>query len=62
MDELFTNAELLDDLLVTVQVFPLEIIQQFPTLADHPEQAAPGMMIVLVTLEMIRERIDLAAE
>src|SRR5262249_27936579 len=60
--ELLTELQRRDDLAVPVHVGPLEIVEKLAPLADEHEQATTGMMILLVDLEMIRERLDPLAE
>jgi hypothetical protein len=51
-------AELRDDVLVPASIFRLQMIQQLAPLADKLEQAAPGMVILGVRFEMLRQVDD----
>ena len=43
-------------------VFTLEVVQQLTTLVYHPDQAAAGMVILLVGLEVILQLVDVGAQ
>ena len=60
--KLATQAETADDLVVTLYVLALQVIQQTPALRDHLEQAAPRMVIFLVRLEMLGQLVNALAE
>ena len=51
---LAADAEAFDQALVSVAVFGLEIVQEATALVDHLEQAATGMMILVVRAEVLR--------
>src|SRR5262245_30816718 len=55
---LLTELQRRNDLAVPVHVGPLQIVEKLAPLADEHEQAASRVMILLVNLEMIRQRID----
>ena len=59
---LLADAELFDQLRVDVDVFALEIVEQATTLTDQLEEAAPGVMILDVGLEMLCQVADALAE
>src|SRR5690554_7231578 len=58
---LATQTQTLDELQVTVGVFTLQVVQQLTTLVYHPDQAAAGMVILLVGLELILQLVDVGA-
>ncbi len=62
LGKLLADAQFLNDGLVTVGVVRLQVVQQATPLADHHEKAAPGGVILLVALEMIRQFADPLAE
>ena len=41
--------------LVTFGIVSLEVVEQAATLADHHEKTAPGGMVLLMRLEMLRQ-------
>ncbi len=55
---LSAQADAFDQLRVTVYVLALEVIQQPPAFSDHDDEAAPGMVIMLVDLEVFGEVAD----
>lgn len=55
---LTTQAQLLDDLVVRVNVAALEIIQEFPSARDQYQQTSTRIVIFLVNLEMSGKLID----
>ena len=52
---LLADAEFLNDLFVAFGVGLSEVVQQAATPADHHEKTAPGGMVLLVRLEMLRQ-------
>ena len=52
---LTTQAEALDQVLVTRLVLALDIVKQPPTLTDHNQEATPGVKIFLVGFQMVCE-------
>ena len=60
--KLLTDAEFLNDGLVSLGVVLLQVIQQATALADHDEEPAPGRMVLLVGLEMIGQLADALTE
>ena len=48
--------------MVTLYIRSLQVIQQTSTLRDHLEQAAPRMIVLLVSFEMLGEFVDALAE
>ncbi len=60
--ELATQAQALDQCLVTRGIFLLEIAEQAATLVDHHQQTAAGVMILLVHLEMLGQVVDAGGE
>ncbi len=45
---LFTEAELADDLTVSINVFAVEVIEKTAALTDHFQQAASTAVVLLV--------------
>jgi hypothetical protein len=56
------QAKTIDNLVITLNVYALEIVQKTPALRDHLEQAAPRMVIFLVRLEMLGQLVNALAE
>jgi hypothetical protein len=52
----------LNQALVPIEIVVLQIIQEPSSLADKLEQAAPGMVILNVSLEMLGEVFDTLAK
>jgi hypothetical protein len=59
---LLAELELLDQGAITLEVPPLEIVEQTTTLAYHLEEAASAVMVLLVGLEVIGEGRDARCE
>ncbi len=59
---LFTDAKFLDDVFITLSIVRFKIIQQAATLADHHKKTAPGGMVLLVALEVLRQLSDTLAQ
>ena len=57
-EELAAQAEALDQLLVATEFRAAEIVQQAAALADHDDQAAAGVVVALVRLEMGGQVLD----
>jgi hypothetical protein len=55
---LATQAETIDDLVIALYVYALEVIEKTSALRDHLEQAAPRMIIFLMRLEMLGQLAD----
>ncbi len=53
-----TQTQSLDERLVAGHVFALEIVQQAPALANDPEKTAPGVVILLMDTEVVRQSVD----
>jgi len=47
---------------ITLDIGPLEVVEQTSTLRDHLQQAAPRMVIFLMGFEMLGELVDARAE
>ena len=62
MLSLATQAELVDDRLVTGQIRLPEIIKEFSPSGCHHEQAATGMEILAVRFQVFREMRDPGGE
>lgn len=59
---LLTDAELLNDDLVTIGVVRLEVVEQAAAPADHHEQATPRRVVLAVGSEVLRQLVDPFAE
>ena len=59
---LTTQAEAIDDLVIALNVYALEVVQKTSALRDHLEQAAPRMVIFLVRLEMLGQLVNSLAK
>ena len=59
---LFPDVKSSDDSPVTLDIGGLEIVQKSAPLTDHLEQAAAGMIVLLVLLKMSGEVIDALSE
>ena len=55
---LFTDAKFLDDVFITLSIVRFKIVQQAAALADHHQKTAPGGMVFLVALEVLRQLSD----
>ena len=55
LEHLTTDAQALDQVLVSFRVTALQVFQQAPAACDHRQQSPAGMMIFAVRLEMILE-------
>ena len=53
LPRLFSDAEALNDLLVSCDVIVLDVIEQPATPADQLEQPPAGVMVLLVCLEVL---------
>ena len=59
---LFTQTQLLDQGVVPLDVFLLEIGEQIATLVDHHQKAAARMVVFVVTLEVVSQVADALCE
>ena len=50
---LLAQAELLDDILITIGIVFLEVVEQAATLADHHEKSAARAVVLLVRFEVL---------
>jgi hypothetical protein len=55
---LLAQTEFFDQRSVTIGILAFHVIEQFPAPIDHPQQAAPAVVILHVRLEMAREIVD----
>lgn len=58
MNLLPAQPQTIDDFMVTLNVRSLQVIEQTPSLRDHFQQAAPRMIILLVSLEMLGQVVN----
>jgi len=56
------EAKVLNDPAVSINIRPLEVIQEAATLAHHLEQSASAMVVFGVLLEVIGEVVDALSE
>ena len=59
---LAAKAELRDEVLVLRLVLALEVVEELAAVVDLAEQAVAGRMVLLVGLQVLRERLDLLGE
>src|SRR5207248_6492855 len=59
---LLADPETVDELAVPGRVLGFEVVEKPPALADELEQAAAGVMVLLVRLEMLGEVMDALGE
>jgi hypothetical protein len=62
MAELLADAEFRNDVLVSLGVVFLEVIEQATPLADQHEQTPPGSVILLMRLKVLRQLGNSLAE
>jgi hypothetical protein len=55
---LLSEVEGLDQVAIPLDIVIPEIVEEPPPLADEHEEPAPGMVVLLVDLEMIGEVVD----
>ena len=60
--KLFPDAQGCNDRPVTLDVNFLKVVEQTATLTDHLQQTATGMVILLVSLEVLGEVVDALCE
>jgi hypothetical protein len=58
LSKLFSQSETIDQIVITIDVAPLQIVQKAAALADQLEQAAPRMIVFRVRPEMLSQLID----
>src|SRR6266851_7154450 len=56
------QSQISDQLQIAVVLGARQVVQESTTRADHLEQPAPGMVVVLVLAQMPRQRIDAVGE
>ena len=59
---LSTKSETSHYLVVALNVYTLQIIEQTPALRDHLEQAAPRVIVLFMDLEVFGKLVDSLAE
>src|SRR5262245_10659978 len=59
---LLAEPEILDNGPVAIDLIRLEVVQEAPPHPDHLEQASPGVVILFVDPEMLRETLDAFGE
>ena len=55
---LLADAELADDLRITIRIVLFEVIEEATATADHHEETPPGGMVLLVGLEVFGQLPD----
>jgi len=58
LTESLTDTELRDDRAVTLNIGIFEIVEQIAAVADHLQQAAAGVMVLGMDLQMLRQLVD----
>ena len=59
---LVSETKVRDDLAITFEVSPLEVVEQATASSDHFQQALPAVMILGVSTEVIGEVVDILGE
>jgi hypothetical protein len=59
---LLTEPQFLDDILISLNIHPSHVVEQPPPLTDELQKTSPGVVILLVSLEMLCEVIDAIAQ
>jgi hypothetical protein len=59
---LLPKPKFLDDILISLNIRPSQVVEQSSPLTDELEKASSGVVILLVSLEMFREVIDSIAQ
>ena len=59
---LLTDAQLGNDSTVTLDVLSHQIVQHLAALTDHLQQAAAGVVVLLVDLQVLGELVDTGSE
>jgi hypothetical protein len=58
IQSLFSNTQTVDDFPVALGVLASQIVKQSPPLTDQLQQTSPGMIVLPMCLEVIREAVD----
>ena len=59
---LFTDTQFGDDGTVSFDIGFRQVVEQVPPFTDHFKQAAPGMVVFLIDLEMLGQIVDAPCE
>jgi hypothetical protein len=59
---LLAESEFFDDVLVSLNIHFSQVVEQPPPLTDQLQKTSPGVMILFVGLEVLREVIDAIAQ
>ena len=62
MPRLLTDAQSRDDGTVSLDIYLGQVVEQRAALTDHLEEAAAGVMILLVDLEVLGKVVDTLCE
>ena len=62
MPRLLTDAQSRDDGTVSLDIYLGQVVEQRAALTDHLEEAAAGVMVLLVDLEVLGEVVDSPGE
>ncbi len=52
------NSQSIDKLSISIEVQPFEVVQETPALAHEFQESTPGVMILFVGFEVLREVTD----
>lgn len=56
--KLVPETKILDQLPIALQIGPLHVLEKTAPLANHLEQPAAGVMVLLMRTEVIRQVVD----
>jgi hypothetical protein len=59
---LFSQAEFLDNLTITIEIVDPQVFQMSPTLAYHLQETPPGMLVKFVRPQMFGQVVDASAQ
>src|SRR5690554_6854653 len=57
-----TQTQAADQACITAQILALQVVQQLATLVNHADQAATGVVILLVVLEVPLQLVDVCSQ
>jgi hypothetical protein len=57
-----TETKVRDELAVTLEIFPLEVVEQATAPSNHLQQALPAVMVLCVFPEVVGEVVDVLGE
>ena len=56
------EPETLDEVLITAEVLPFQVLQQFTTFPDHDQKSSPRVEIFLMDFHVLRQLSDAGRE